>query len=93
MHRKKDNFIFLKPVLGHQCFKYLKMIIPTNYALKTGFVFFCFRSYNEKCEKKVEKFIVSWNILPRSSFTMHSKGMVLIYPKTRAYGNSNGPSN
>ena len=30
-------FIFGKPVMGHLCFKYLKMIISTNYVLKTGF--------------------------------------------------------
>ena len=28
---------FGKPVLGHLCFKYLKMIYSTNYDLKTGF--------------------------------------------------------
>ena len=26
-------YIFRKPVMGHLCFKYLKMIISTNYAL------------------------------------------------------------
>ncbi len=30
-------YIFRKPVLVHLCFKYLKMIISTCYALKTGF--------------------------------------------------------
>ena len=29
--------MFGKPVLGHLCLKYLKMIISINYALKTGF--------------------------------------------------------
>ena len=30
-------YIFGKPVLVHLCFKYLKMIILTNYVLQTGF--------------------------------------------------------
>ena len=30
-------YIFGKPVMGHLCFKYLEMILSTNYALKTGF--------------------------------------------------------
>ncbi len=29
--------IFGKPIVGHLCFKYSKMIILTNYALKTRF--------------------------------------------------------
>ena len=33
----KMLYIFGKPILGHLCFKYLKMIFSTNYALKTGF--------------------------------------------------------
>ena len=33
----KTHYIFGKPILGHLYFKYLKMIISTNYALKTGF--------------------------------------------------------
>ena len=30
-------YIFGKPILGHLCFKNLKIIFSTNYALKTGF--------------------------------------------------------
>ena len=30
-------YIFGKPILGHLCFKYLKMIFSINHALKTGF--------------------------------------------------------
>ena len=37
--------------------------------------------------------VLRWKILPRSSFTISSTGMVLIYPKTRAYDNSNGMHN
>ena len=33
----KMLFIFGKPILGHLCFKYLKMIFSTNYALKPVF--------------------------------------------------------
>ena len=30
-------YIFRKPVLVHLCFEYLKTIISTKYAVKTGF--------------------------------------------------------
>ena len=30
-------YILGKAVLGHLCFKYLKIIFSTNYSLKTGF--------------------------------------------------------
>ncbi len=33
----KMLYIFGKPIPGHLCFKYFKMIFSTNYALKTGF--------------------------------------------------------
>ena len=41
MHKKKQLYkmlyIFGKPVLGHLCFKYLKMIISSIYASKNRF--------------------------------------------------------
>ena len=57
-------YIFGKPALVHIRFKYLKMIISTNYALKTSFskdlIFddLCF----ESCGKKVHifKIQIAW---------------------------------
>ncbi len=42
MNRKKKQLYKMlcmsgKPILGHLCFKYLKIINAKNYALKTGF--------------------------------------------------------
>ena len=41
----KMLYRFGKPILGHSCFKYLKMIFLTNYAYKNGFSNNCVKCF------------------------------------------------
>ena len=54
----KMLYIFGKPILGHLCFKYLKLIFSTNYVLKPVFPNALFlKIYRIKgCEKNVHIF-------------------------------------